>query len=288
VQLAPDTTDPVVSIRVASGNVYWVDEGFPPNMNGSVKKVPVGGGTPTDVAAGLLWPEYLAIDSTSAYVTAGGSPAAILKVPLAGGTPVSLCEQAGAKGIEVDSTNIYWGDWTGDGIIGKLPVGGGTITTLAIGLVNGFALGGSDVYWSDGNAHGILSVPIGGGSMPTTIASGIGLYGAFPIALDATDVYFVANTGKANGSSVQKVARAGGSPPVTLASGLAGPVALAVDSSAVYWADGTANEVLSVPLGGGPVTTLATSKQQPQAIAVDSTSVYWSTYTGGIWRLTPK
>lgn len=61
-----------------------------------------------------------------------------------------------------------------------------------------------------------------------------------------------------------------------------------MDGASVYWADYNAGEVLSVPLAGGTPTTLVTGQQGPVAIAVDSTSVYWANSDGSIWRRTPK
>jgi len=70
------------------------------------------------------------------------------------------------------------------------------------------------------------------------------------------------------------------------------PVALAVDSTHVYWVDvGVVDEfgdgepdgaVKEVPLGGGPVTTLATLQDAPEAVAVDGTNVYWVNLNGTV------
>jgi len=97
-----------------------------------------------------------------------------------------------------------------------------------------------------------------------------------------------------------KVAKAGGA-PVALASGHHEPTGIAVDSTAVYWADyfttvgdGGAiagGAVFKVPLGGGPTVTLATGQPGPVHVAVDSTSVYWTNATvdaGTVMKLTPK
>src|SRR6185437_14800668 len=51
--------------------------------------------------------------------------------------------------------------------------------------------------------------------------------------------------------------------------------ALAVDATAVYYADTGASTIAKVQKTGGTPTVLATGESNVTAIAVDGTSVYW-------------
>jgi len=74
----------------------------------------------------------------------------------------------------------------------------------------------------------------------------------------------------------------------TLADDLDNPIALAVDSTHVYWVEPGATattatgkatmtgSVASVPIAGGAVVTLASGQAAPFALAVDGTNVYWT------------
>ncbi len=62
----------------------------------------------------------------------------------------------------------------------------------------------------------------------------------------------------------------------SLEPGQAGPSAVAVDATNVYWLDPKAGNVLEAPLAGGAVTTLATGQAGPQGIALDAASVYFT------------
>jgi hypothetical protein len=73
--------------------------------------------------------------------------------------------------------------------------------------------------------------------------------------------------------------------PTTIASNQLGPIALASDSSSLYWTN-QGGPVAQCALGGcnGSPTTLATSNPASSpgigALAVDATNVYWSDATG--------
>jgi hypothetical protein len=109
-----------------------------------------------------------------------------MRVPLGGGAPVSLAAAADVNvepgGVVVDSTSAYWTSSTLDVDAGtysvavmKVPLGGGTATTLISGVPDTelrwepLAIDSTSVYFTAGYAF--LSVPIGGGSatpLPST------------------------------------------------------------------------------------------------------------------------
>jgi len=120
----------------------------------------------------------------------------VIKAPLAGGAIVTLCtlsaSTAGAAfNIAVDATTVYWTGRDGTtGTLMKVPVGGGTATTLATGPspFNALAIDATTVYFASAD---ILSVPIVGGA-PTTLVAG---YPAGGLAVDATSVYWTYQIG---------------------------------------------------------------------------------------------
>ncbi|WP_248342237.1 IPT/TIG domain-containing protein [Anaeromyxobacter paludicola] len=199
--------------------------------------------------------------------------------------PVTLGQSAGAWGIAVDATSVYWTETAG--AVRKIARGGGAATTLATGLTNpqAIAIDATSVYFAENSLSGTLQkVPLAGGSA-TTLASGLAQVTA--IAVDAASVYWVEYQ---PAGALKKVSIGGGS-VTTLASGLDWPVGVAVDGSAVYWTE-SSGAVKKTGLNGGTVTLLATGTGAG-LLALDATSVYFpSNYgvasvrkTGGIASL---
>jgi hypothetical protein len=181
------------------------------------------------------------------------------------------------KGLAVDSTSVYW---TTSAVL-KVPIGGGTPTTLASPTSTGLiAVDSKSVYWTSqvGFSGSVMKVPLAGGALTTLGSTGTNPAG---IVVDSTSVYWIEAGGGTNSGTVMKVPLGGGT-PVPLASAQSSPGGIAIDSTRVYWtnagsvgtstADGT---VMSIPLGGGTPTTLASGQLGPTRVAVDSTSVYW-------------
>jgi hypothetical protein len=227
VRLAAGQDQPI-GIAVDDVNVYWTNEGG----SGSVMKVPVGGGTPTTLASGQGAAFGIAVDATSVYWTtitgnhavmkvaiAGGAPTVlapatspwaivvrdggvyftdgddVMMVPAAGGDAVTMAvAQEFPSSLAVDATNLYWANSRGAGTIVKLPLAGGTPTTLASSTGSAsIAVDAANVYFTSQGVIGpndgtVVRVPIGGGA-PTTLVDGQ----ASPkgIAVDANGVYWL-------------------------------------------------------------------------------------------------
>jgi hypothetical protein len=62
----------------------------------------------------------------------------------------------------------------------------------------------------------------------------------------------------------------------TLATNQMQPRSIASDGVTVFWTNGAANGVMSVPVCGGHPMLIAVTADQPNAVAVDGTHVYWT------------
>jgi hypothetical protein len=206
------------------------------------------------------------------------------------GEPVTLASgQTWPVGLAVDAHHVYWANGGGEagnygpsnvglGSIVKVPLCGGSPTTLASGQINPWsvAVDATSVYWItygsvENPVNGtVMKAPLAGGPA-TTLASGQS--GPMSMAIDATSVYWV-NAGDVTAGAVVKVPLDGGE-PTTLVAGPQPFRDIALDAQNVYFTtvDG---DVLKAPLDGGTPTTLATGTVNPGGLAVDATHVYWS------------
>jgi hypothetical protein len=198
-------------IAVDATSVYWA--AADPNADGfCIFKVGLDGGTPTTLVSGLHdVPQRIRVDSTSVYwafIFSGD----MSKVDLNGGTPTTLATGVIVLDMAIDSTSIYWTDFTGT--VSKLGLSGGSPVALALSQAppaHGIAVDSTGVYWTT------QSEQVWDGC--STTACQVGL--------------------------LQKTGLAGGT-AATLASG-AQPWSIAVDSTSVYWTDTSAGLVLKAP-----------------------------------------
>ena len=135
-------------IAVDSTHVYWADSGL-----GTVNSVPIGGGAAKTLASDSATstsdmpgtPYALAIDTTSVYWT-DDTLGVVMSAPLEGtSAPATLATELSVPlGIAVDATSVYIADnETG---VGRVPLQGGQVTTLASGFPNDVVVDATSVY----------------------------------------------------------------------------------------------------------------------------------------------
>ncbi len=193
--------------------------------------------------------------------------------------------------LGVDATSVYWtGMNAGDpssvdwGEVAKMPLAGGTPTTLALIHygAGGIAVGSTSVYFADTghatsipagglDAGAVEAVPLQGGTT-TTFAANI----TTPmIAANSSNLYwseppatFVSEP--LGGGAATTFATLGTDYSVS---------AFAVDDASAFWVSaeyGNHISILSTPLGGGTTVTLADAPCiDMNAFAIDATNVYW-------------
>jgi hypothetical protein len=216
----------------------------------------------------------LAVDDANAYWT---EETGIMKVALAGGTATHLVTDVNASALVVDATNVYWTKRDVSGAVMKVPIQGGSPTTIASGqgFPWGIAVDATSVYWTTDST--VMRASLDGGAV-VTLASGQS--GPEGIAVDANNVYWTTN------DSVMMVPRGGGA-TVRLATGQDSPRVVAVWGANVYWASGNVfghPTIMSLPTSGGTPTTLG---EGAEGVAVDATGVYWTDPYNGMIRRAP-
>jgi hypothetical protein len=212
----------VNAIAVDGHSVYWV-AGAAGN-DGAIMASPIGSAAPVALYSGQPFPEALVTDGTNVYWTNWGTfdshgaynnDGTLMQGLVDGGGSKVLASGLSAPGaLAVDAQNVYWtnvGRLGGGnlpapntGSVMQVPIGGGTITTLAStqAVPLGIAVAGGTVYWCEYvlSAPGlILSAPVGGGTVTPLVS---GLSDPFGLTISGDTLYWSdspptsANSGK--------------------------------------------------------------------------------------------
>jgi hypothetical protein len=191
-----------IGIAVDGSYVYWAEY-----HAGTIKRVPINGGTIETLASGLSDPSSVAVDANYVYWTEDtGSVKKVNKsdksvTVLASG----LCSP---YYIRIDSSNVYWSDGAYGPSCGvrQISKNGGTITPLALNLaggITGIATDGTYVYYivdvGTGTSDSIMKIPVGGGSPVLVVGN---LDHPVDVVVDGTYVYWIEQ-----GNTTRRVAK---------------------------------------------------------------------------------
>jgi hypothetical protein len=240
---------------------------------------------PFALASSEALPTELVLDSTSVYWTDMAS-GAVAKVGLGGGAVQTLAGgYPGAKPIRLAFGWLYFGTNKGaNGGIFRVPLTGGLVTTLALGLTSpwGLTSDGNNLYFTTqttGAGGGVFKESPAPGPPPTLLVASSNNAGG--IVVNGPWVYYtqlgVCPVDGGNcGGSVNRISTDGGL-GVVMAFNEPDPTNLVMDSTNLYWVNAAAGStVISMPITGGSETTIANNQNVPRRVAVDSTSAYWT------------
>jgi hypothetical protein len=185
----------VHSLAVNANGVYWANQG-----GATLLLEPLAGGPPVSLLPPTTpkhlnyYPYSLCIDATNLYFTSDSGE--VYQLPLDGTAPITPALLVGPDGsnirsnIATDSQWIYWVEYDA-GTLKKVPVGGGSVVTLATGQNNavGLAVFAGTVYWTIyANPGAVMSMPADGSAAPRVIAAN--QLNPLDVRVDATWVYW--------------------------------------------------------------------------------------------------
>jgi hypothetical protein len=208
-----------------------------------------------------------------------------------------VASTGGSYSIASDGTNLVWLD--GSGAVQEVPVGGGTVITLA-SLASGYQSGyinlaSGVVAWSashqpsstDDNLYGAIFTATEGSAnsgIPTPAAVGnmvpnVGSAdtGGMGLRSNGGTGYFLSR----EDPSVESCPLGGIETSCTsIATATNGGVLdnLVLAGTTLYWTSFSTGSVFSLPIGGSTVTTIASGELGPFIVTTDSTYVYWVNY----------
>lgn len=274
-ELASITTVPYMDIvtRIVADDThaYWLD-------GNSLRRAPLAGGSATILAAGLTYPQDLAVDAHRIYWTESTGPASnetgtLQSVTKTGGDRMLHYQGGDApRRLLVNAAAIVWteggpiGGIEGFGRLATLPLAGGPVKTLFQSAKGLLAVDENSVYVA--SSMRIKKIPRSGGQPEILASADFYIKG---IATDGKNVFWtedlLGTLGKAsvNSGPATKI--------MCAVTGKAGPVRIA--NGAAYWMVNN-DSICSTPVNGGEVTVAATGLPFMSDFVVDGSFIYFT------------
>jgi len=231
----------------SNGTVFWSNYGSGSAADGSIASLPLAGGTPTTLTSGLWTPVGIAADTSYVFWAESYAPTPqIVRRPLGSSTTSSLPTGAGSipTAVTLSAAVVYWSDAesSSTGSVNSSNEGSLSQATL-LGSQNqpwSIAVNSTYVYWTDdANPGAVWQYTINGAGAKKQLSSAE----INPILIASDNGYaFWIDVGTSTGFNGKVVEWDEATGAATdRATALDQPVALAIDSNAVYFAtlDGT-------------------------------------------------
>lgn len=273
-------------------SLFFGSGGLAPQYpDGSVRSVPLAGGTQTTLVSNIPTVEGIALDGSNVVFTSLGHTSNfddgfLGRVPKIGGTHEVLSANQGySLWVENVSGTYYWinagtaaNQWA-DGAV-RSAVGGANPTTIATETnPTGVVVEGGYVYWLSGGSPGgswndgaLRRQAVGGGSTETLVSP---LASAGQMIAVNGNIYFAVE------NAVLTVSTAAPTTPTTFNSDPNDAGRFATDGTYLYWTE-PAGRVVRKPLAGGALQVLAQGYSQPYGILVYAGYVYFTARGTGV------
>ena len=178
-------------------------------QNQSIFKYDFSSNINTTVTGNVVGAQHIACDATNVYLVNWSSNnvdgnATVLQVAQDRTYRTPLADaQSSPAGIAADADYVYWANGTStDGRIMRVPIGGGTTTTLTVGKTpQGLALHGSMLYWTNGGDGTVMAMNITTGEI-VTVTSGQSNPG--PMVVYGNSLYWL-NAGTGTDGSIMSL-----------------------------------------------------------------------------------
>lgn len=254
------------SLTARENYLFWIS-GYG-SEQGVVARMSKSGGTPTNLAENQMKPRFLAVDDEHAWWSNEGSSndkGSLHRVPIDGGDVEDLASNvAGAAGVAIDETTVYFG--ADDGIRAVAKEGGPVkIVPGATFDAYGLAVHGDDIVFRGG--QGVKRVPKTGGVPESLFSPCAGTGIAVGEGVAVVDCNF----------GIVRIPLEGGFPSIIQRLGDVGPYITVFGNHAV-WADylrlllaARIDEPCPTMILSATPTSIATS------IAADADYIYWGT-----------
>lgn len=196
-------------VALNSSKIFWRDgvlgsSLFTTNLDGTATtSLPVTVSAPNSVGSPVAADEsYLYF---TIYVSAAGGSSQIVRIGLDGSNQTTLASGIagtnGLSGLAVDGNYVYYASPAGT--VGRVPIGGGSATSLLTGLnpaPSGLAVNSTHIFWGAGTVSSPITRANLDGTNPIALVSGLSRPAG--VAVDSTSIFWTDATsgtiGRAN------------------------------------------------------------------------------------------